>query len=98
MDPNTALQSILHGHMIADHVEALRDWLRGGGFAPRPTRMPVDCHVLFGTWHKDVDVIADGSGIGGVDLKRRHVFMPWSEVLKLHNSDCPCNPCNPVGF
>jgi hypothetical protein len=87
MDPNTALHSILCGHLIADHVEALRDWMRDGGFAPRATCMPVDCHVAFSDWCKDTDVVADQNGIGGMDLKRRHMFMPWAEVLKLHDSE-----------
>jgi hypothetical protein len=34
MDPNEALKQILRGCRIGDHVEALRDWIGRGGFAP----------------------------------------------------------------
>jgi hypothetical protein len=47
MDPNAAFDSILHGHMVADHVEALTEWLASGGFRPRELIMPVDCHPYF---------------------------------------------------
>jgi hypothetical protein len=34
MDPNTALLAILRGHMVAEHIEALREWISKGGFFP----------------------------------------------------------------
>jgi hypothetical protein len=43
MDPNTALDNILRGYMIAEHAAALQDWLAGGGFVPAQRAMPDDC-------------------------------------------------------
>jgi hypothetical protein len=41
MDPNAALNAILRGHMPHEHIEALRSWLAGGGFAPS-VELPAD--------------------------------------------------------
>lgn len=46
MDPNAALENILHGHMIADHAEALEDWLAKGGFAPNERALEASRYPL----------------------------------------------------
>jgi hypothetical protein len=48
MDPNAALENILTGFMIVDHAEALREWLRRGGFSPAVRQLPAqaDCAVF----------------------------------------------------
>lgn len=83
MDPTAALESILHGHMVLDHVEALRDWLRGGGFAPEPRFIPVDCDPMFGRFRKDRDITADWNiGLYMTDkLGRKRVLMYWSDIV-----------------
>lgn len=37
MDPNAALENILRGHEIAEHAQALANWLANEGFAPADT-------------------------------------------------------------
>lgn len=83
MDPTAALESILCGHMMFDHVEALRDWMRGGGFAPEARFIPVDCHEHFGAFPKDVDISADA---GGLTIGGQRWFR-WSEIIELEDSE-----------
>jgi hypothetical protein len=87
MDPNAALESILRGHMIYDHVDALRGWLASRGFEPEPTLMPVDCHEAFGEWSKDHDVTADSHGIHGALVSGESVTLEWHELSELENSE-----------
>jgi hypothetical protein len=92
MDPTTALQSILCGHMIHDHAEALRDWLASGGFEPTVS-ISVDCHEAFGAWPKfPAQVTADRWGIWlrrepDTDFSAPVVSMAWDDVLKLQDSE-----------
>lgn len=97
MDPNAALDSILRGHMIADHVEALREWLSRGGFAPTGS-VPVDCHEAFGAWPKwparveadyytGLSVHTSRRTAGGLTVEDVHATMRWEDVLKLDDSE-----------
>jgi hypothetical protein len=43
MDPNTALENILSGHEVHDHVMALGQWLARQGFAPHEQTVPEAC-------------------------------------------------------
>jgi len=44
MDPNKALENILSGDKVHDHVEALCEWLvRLEGFAPHEQNVPEEC-------------------------------------------------------
>lgn len=96
MDPNAALQSILSGHLIADHAEALRDWLRSGGFPPQ-IALPADCHPAFSSWPKwPARVTADyytglsvstSERVAGLVVETVHHTMRWEDVLKLEESE-----------
>ena len=88
MDPNAALQSILSGHMIADHAEALRDWLRNGGFEPS-IALPVDCHPAFAALPRFPAMVrADARGVFAiVDPERECVSIAWQDVLALAASE-----------
>jgi hypothetical protein len=47
MDPNAALNAIIRGHMVEEHVEALIGWLANGGFAPQ-VEVPDDPYAYMG--------------------------------------------------
>lgn len=97
MDPNAAFESILHGHMVADHVEALEGWLLGGGFEPAEVLMPVDKHPFFAAHcertHGDaaghgIRVKANSTGIWtfNVGADDWYLVARWSWLAKLE--DC----------
>lgn len=46
MDPVACLNSILCGHEVHEHIQALREWLARGGFEPE-CLLSVDCDPLF---------------------------------------------------
>ena len=79
MDPNTALESILHGHMMLDHCEALRDWLLRGGFRPAPVWRPVDVAPFFAGLPFEQDLTADLRGL--VLVEGDVVLFTWDELL-----------------
>jgi len=81
MDSKAALNSILCGHMISEHVESLREWLLNGGFHPNVI-MPVDCHVAFAAWPKK-HIAADFNGLWVLSTCK----MSWNDVLKLEDSE-----------
>jgi hypothetical protein len=87
MDPNTALTSILSGHMIADHVEALRDWLSADGFAPLVC-MPSDCHEAFADWPRFPAMVrANHHGLECAVDGITTLVMPWRAVMALEDSE-----------
>lgn len=86
MDPNAALESILRGHMMAEHVDALAEWMRTGGFAATG-RIPVDCHEAFAGWSKDDDVIARKTGILGYRRGGSTVHITWNDLATLLDSE-----------
>ena len=51
MDPNTALENILRGYLIADHAEALAGWLAREGFAPHVRALTPDDRAAFVLQH-----------------------------------------------
>jgi hypothetical protein len=88
MDPNTALHSILCGHLIADHVEVLRDWLSADGFEPLVC-MPADCHEAFSDWPAFPAMVrANYLGLECAVDGITTLTMPWREVLTLTDSEC----------
>lgn len=85
MDPNVALQSLLCGHMVFDHTEALEGWLRGRGFEPNICR-PVDVHPFFADMPFG-DVTADSQGVwsaeehpSGSDVTVKEIGWTWREI------------------
>ena len=83
MDPREALKAILRGHMVADHGEALREWLRNGGWCPM-TLVPSGCHPFFKGWsraHKR-PVTTDWRGIHGTYVNGLPAFVTWTQVIE----------------
>lgn len=101
MDPTQALTSILCGHMVADHVEALTEWLSDGGFEPSHLLMPADKHEFFAAHCERVygnsrgyavDVKANNVGIwtqGGSERQKDdwNLVGRWNEISKLDDSE-----------
>ena len=81
MDPNTCLMDIMRGSACesAERVEALIDWLRNGGFAPK-CYVPVDCRPLFGRIGKTVCITATLRGVERADGSA--LLFSWSELRK----------------
>lgn len=97
MDPNSALTSILNGHMMYDHAEALQDWLCGRGFAPEVQLLPVDCHEFFAAYRDryhlnergGMKVKANCMGLYAQAVEKDdswHLVASWRELMKLEDS------------
>lgn len=94
MDPMSALISILCGHEVADHADALRGWLASGGFEP-VVISPADISESF-AWHLEAqygnhdprEFKANRAGIWSRDEVRDDWWLAasWSQVEKLE--DC----------
>lgn len=84
MDPNAALNSILRGHMIADHAEALRDWLRAGGFEPEPIWLPAATTPEFdNAFAHECDIVATFQGLEQND----ELVFSWRELMQMSDED-----------
>lgn len=98
MDPNAALLAILVGHLVADHAEALCDWLARKGFAPE-VLMPVDKDPYFA--EHCARTHGDAAGVG-IRVKANHLGVwtycatrdawhlaaHWTQLLHFTESDC----------
>lgn len=93
MDPNAALNSILHGHLIADHAEALHDWLRGDGFSPDPVLLPVDCDPRFSDMFTNTDDIS--ATTQGLEQNGELIFS-WRELENLADFNDAYKPFDKV--
>lgn len=62
MDPNTAFLMIMIGRNVKGHAEALRGWIRSGGFKPKELLIPTDKHPFFAAHCERVH--GDSQGIG----------------------------------
>lgn len=82
MDPNAAFESILRGHMMADHVEALHDWIKSGGFLPAPQLRPVDVPECLDSLPFDTDLIANRFGLC-VRGQVGNVLFTWRELTRM---------------
>lgn len=92
MDPNAALEAILRGHAMLDHVEALRDWLLSGGFQPDPIWLPADCAPCFAHLPRETDIVATRHGLlvlrDGASADEVAPDFSWIELTSLaHESD-----------
>lgn len=97
MDPNAALENILRGYMIADHVEALEGWLARDGFAPTVRTLPelsecapfVRAHMwryYNGLDTHTIRVRADRNGLWSAALEGQWVSLGiWHELVRLGN-------------
>jgi hypothetical protein len=104
MDPNAALEAILCGHMVADHADALREWLASGGFAPAELLMLADKHPFFAghcarvygdAAGLDVRVKADRQGVWTARAEER-----WLLAVtfgQLANFTDACDECSGTG-
>lgn len=81
MDPNTAFESILRGHMMTDHVEALHDWIEGGGFLPEPQLRPVDAPPCLAFLPFNVDLRMDRYGL--CIAKSGKLEVSWRELGRM---------------
>lgn len=95
MDPNEALTSILCGHMISDHCDALRDWFLRGGFEPE-VLMPCDKHLFFAAHcerqygnHDERRVKANGIGIWTYSAAEDdwHLVGRWGVIEQLPDTE-----------
>jgi hypothetical protein len=82
MDPNAALESILRGHMMADHVAALHDWLLAGGFQPTPVLRPVDVTPGLASLPFNTDIGANKHGVF-VAGSEGAVAFTWRELMRI---------------
>jgi len=92
MDPNAALESILRGHMMLEHVEALRDWIRGGGFEPAATWRPVDVVPCLASLPSQTAISANKTGITHMAFNGHAYVLAfrWSELERMareHEAD-----------
>lgn len=101
MDPTQALASILCGHMVADHVEALTEWLASGGFDAAILPMPADKHEFFAAHCERqygdaaglcIEVKADKRGIWTQGASEQqeddwNLVGRWFEISKLDDSE-----------
>jgi len=98
MDPTAALESILRGHMMLDHVEALRDWLRSGGFWPACVRRPANCAPCLTDLPFDTDITADSQGLLVIAPDPQtgeqycRLVYSWRELLILAEENDACMP------
>jgi hypothetical protein len=92
MDPNTALGSILCGHMMQEHLEALKDWLQGGGFEPEPIWLPVDCAPCFSDLPHETDLTI---GVNGLFDTEGNCYFSWRELEKFAENcdETGCDGC-----
>lgn len=97
MDPNTALDNIIRGHLIADHAAALQEWLMRDGFVPATRALPdgVDCaqfvvehctrhyfHVLYA----DVSVRANRDGLWTMSPGGQWISLAiWADLRRLQD-------------
>lgn len=95
MDPDVALENILTGRYVVDHVMALSTWLAQHGFAPKERTIPDDC-AAFVAHHcakhyprlkrADVRVRADKVGIWTAPPDGQWVCLGiWNDLLGVDN-------------
>jgi hypothetical protein len=89
MDPIAALNSILCGHEVADHADALRDWLSSGGFQPECI-LSIDCDAYFARHCSERygnndprRMKANGRGVWSYDEARDDWWLvaSWSQLI-----------------
>lgn len=81
MDPDTAFENILRGHMMVDHVEALHSWIKGGGFLPRLRPRPVDVPPCLAFLPFDVELLMDRYGL--CIAKTGKLEVSWRELARM---------------
>ncbi len=97
MDPNAALESILRGHMMQEHLEALREWIGIGGFVPEPIYLPVDCAPCFSELPRETDLTINGYGLvvctpNGQGDPSEVRYFGWEELSQFAR-DCKQTGC-----